>query len=287
MLLISFVMATRNASAFLSPALASIPEDTQEFRHEVVLADGGSRDATLAIAAADPRVRVVSRADGGIYDGMNRAIGAAKGELLLLLNGDDLLLPARFIEAARLLAQTPALGHVSGGALFGAAPEAATDRRYRQALSPEGALFGVPVINARLIRSALVRDIGPFRPELGLGADREWLLRLVRKGARSVDSGAPFYFYRQHAGSHTLAGGLAGRQRVYHAEAQLAAGCLRDASCSLDERRLLRAAGALARLKLRLTRSEPPPAGPMTLTPADLLRGLLLARRWRGRLSGF
>jgi glycosyltransferase involved in cell wall biosynthesis len=284
--LVSFVMATRNASAFLAAALSSIPAETEDFRCEVILADGGSRDATLAIATADARVRVVSRADGGIYDGMNRAITAASGDLLLLLNSDDLLLPAAFAAAARLLAATPRLGHVSGGVLFGATPQAAAANRCRQSLSAEGALFGVPAINARLFRTALVRSVGPFRQDLGLGADREWLLRLARTGAGSADSGAPFYFYRQHAGSHTLAGGLDGRRRVYRAEAQLAAGCLADPSCSAEERRMLRAGYALARLKLRLT-GETPPARPVAPGLADLLRGLRLARRWRGRLSGF
>jgi hypothetical protein len=100
----------------------------------------------------------------------------------------------------------------------------------------------------------------------------------------------PFYFYRSHGGSQTLAGGRAGRRRVYEAEARVAAACLAEAGPDPDERRLLHAEYALAEFKLRLTGGGPERLGlPLLgerLRLEDRLRAAALALRWRGRLSG-
>jgi rSAM/selenodomain-associated transferase 2 len=68
-------------------ALASMPG-----RWEVVVADGGSRDATLAIARAHlaPRV-VVVEAPGGRAAQLNAAARVATGDVLLFLHADSRL----------------------------------------------------------------------------------------------------------------------------------------------------------------------------------------------------
>ena len=284
--LISLVMAARNAAPFIRSALASVPARPSGATCEILLADGESTDGTLAIAQQDPRVRIVSRADTGIYDGMNRAIAAARGDLTLILNSDDLLVPEAFSAAVERMLGAPALDHVSGGALFGTAPEQAFARRHRSELTMEGALFGVPAINSRLFRTDCLRGVGPILTEAGLGADREWMMRLARAGARSATLPDPFYFYRSHTGSQTLAGGLVGRRRVYEAEARITAVALGSSDLAPGDRALLRAAAALAAAKRGLA-GTPSKSDAVRTGPIDLLRGLALGLKWRGRLSGF
>jgi hypothetical protein len=43
-----------------------------------------------ALAAEDPRLRIVSRADAGPADALNQAFRAARGTLIGWLNADDL-----------------------------------------------------------------------------------------------------------------------------------------------------------------------------------------------------
>ena len=68
---------------------------------EVVVADGGSRDGSLAVAARFPTARVVPSARGRARQ-MNRGADAATGEILLFLHADTRLPPgaADAVESA-------------------------------------------------------------------------------------------------------------------------------------------------------------------------------------------
>jgi rSAM/selenodomain-associated transferase 2 len=71
---------------------------------EVVVVDGGSRDATVAIARAEPGVRVITapRGRGAQLDAGARA---ATGDVLLFLHADVLLPPDAGAWIGRVLAQ--------------------------------------------------------------------------------------------------------------------------------------------------------------------------------------
>ena len=254
---------------------------------EILVADGGSTDDTLAVAAADPRVRIVSRRDAGIYDGMNQALAAVTGDLVVILNSDDMLLPGAVGEALAAMAHHQSAGWLSAPTLFGPKLEGATLRHHRSILSNEGAMFGIPAINGRIFKRELLGRVGPIRTDLGLAADREFMVRIAGSGLSGLAFEKPFYFYRVHENSHTISGDSAGRRRVYQAEVQLAQTLLADPAIDRDMRRLARASGALARMKLRLARAPAGASVPAMRALPDLVRGLWLARRWRGRLSGY
>ena len=73
-------------------ALTGAPAD-----FEVLLVDDGSPDDTGALcdelAAADPRVRALHRANGGAGAARNTGLDAAHGDWVLFLDADDALLP--------------------------------------------------------------------------------------------------------------------------------------------------------------------------------------------------
>lgn len=90
----SIVIPTFNSSGKVGIALKSVLD--QEFRNfEICIVDGGSSDDTLACIEAvinsDPRVRVISEKDDGIYDAMNKGIRMSKGQWLYFLGSDDRL----------------------------------------------------------------------------------------------------------------------------------------------------------------------------------------------------
>lgn len=290
---VSIVMAARNAANYIGEALSSIEPALghSDIPHEVLLADGQSTDRTLAIATSFPGVRLVSHRDGGIYDGMNRAVAAAQGEFIIILNSDDLLLPGGLVKLVGALSLHEGAGAASGGIKFGRNAEPAAALEKLVPLSSSGLLFGVPAINARLFRRSFLNRLGPFRTDLGLGADRELLLRALRTGMQGVAVEGAVYFYRTHAGSHTLSSDLAGRVRIYESDLQLASALLADPSLSPEERRDARAYLAIARVKIRrlpqsnrCARRQDTVERTRTL---DLIRGLRHYFRWRGVLSGF
>lgn len=293
MALISIAMATRNSERLLAAALASIEPALggSGLAYEIVLADGASDDSTLAIAEATPHLRVVSRRDGGIYDGMNRALAAAQGDVAIILNSDDLLLPGGLAAAWEALRANAQCAYVSGAVATGAQPETAAMQTHAAPLTVEGALFGIPVINARVFRTGLLNQIGPFLTDVGLAADRELMVRLARSGARSAIVERPLYFYRSHEGSSTISHDAAGRRRVYGAEARQAAHLITSWASDPEVVELAKCAYALADAKLRLTGAgRASELWPIAREDAPRLRHWLraaaLALRWRAKLSG-
>jgi len=87
---ISIVTATYNSAATVADTLECIRrQDHPDVEHIIV--DGGSKDETLDIVRRFPHVaRMVSGKDKGIYDAMNKGIGLATGDIIGILNSDDI-----------------------------------------------------------------------------------------------------------------------------------------------------------------------------------------------------
>jgi glycosyltransferase involved in cell wall biosynthesis len=87
---ISVVLATWNAAGTLQAALDSIFEQTYRDL-EVVVADGGSTDGTVAILErnSDRIAWWASARDNGVYDAWNTALAHATGDYLCFLGADD------------------------------------------------------------------------------------------------------------------------------------------------------------------------------------------------------
>src|ERR1700761_8663173 len=86
---ISIITATFNSAVTVRDTLDSVRGQ----RHpdiEHIIVDGGSKDRTLEIVHEFPHVaRVVSDKDDGIYDAMNKGIRLATGDVIGILNSDD------------------------------------------------------------------------------------------------------------------------------------------------------------------------------------------------------
>ena len=90
---ISVVIPAYNASSLLKETLDSISDQARS-PDEVILVDDGSVDETHDIASAHPAVtKIVHRENGGIAAARNDGIEAATGDLLFLLDADDLWHP--------------------------------------------------------------------------------------------------------------------------------------------------------------------------------------------------
>ena len=95
----SIIIPTFNAERTLSNAIESIL--AQEYaNYEILIIDGRSTDRTLEVAARfkSDHIVLVSEADTGVYDAMNKGIGRAQGTWLLFLGGDDTLYSSDVLE---------------------------------------------------------------------------------------------------------------------------------------------------------------------------------------------
>ena len=83
---ITIITACRNSIATIGDAIGSVKRqqlpDGVELEHLII--DGGSTDGT-------ERFATVSEPDRGMYDAINKGIGMASGEVIGILNADDVL----------------------------------------------------------------------------------------------------------------------------------------------------------------------------------------------------
>jgi len=99
---ISLITACYNSAAVIRTALESVLRQTwPEVEYWVV--DGGSTDGTLEIIREyEPkfggRMRWVSEPDRGMYDAINKGIRMATGDVVGILNADDVLSDDRVLE---------------------------------------------------------------------------------------------------------------------------------------------------------------------------------------------
>lgn len=95
--MISICLATYNGSAYIEAQLRSVLEQLSQ-KDEIVVADDGSTDDTIAIvdAIGDPRIRWVAQGGRlGVVKNFERSVSAASGEYIFLCDQDDVWLPGK------------------------------------------------------------------------------------------------------------------------------------------------------------------------------------------------
>ncbi len=89
--LISIIIPTYNCGRKLALTLDSVLSQPRDL-YEIIVVDGGSTDDTLGVAGEyGGRMRLVSEADRGVYDALNKGIRLATGKHLLFLGAGDRL----------------------------------------------------------------------------------------------------------------------------------------------------------------------------------------------------
>ena len=101
---ISIVTATRNSGKTVEDTIKSVLAQTYK-DYEYLIIDGVSKDDTLEIARRyeplfEGRMKIFSEKDNGIYDAMNKGFQKASGDVLMLINSDDLFARPDAVELA-------------------------------------------------------------------------------------------------------------------------------------------------------------------------------------------
>jgi glycosyltransferase involved in cell wall biosynthesis len=100
---VSIAVPSFNYASYLDDCLRSLAiQDHHAI--EVLIADGGSTDGSLAIieryVAADPRFRLMSTSDAGQADAINKMLALATGDIFCFLNADDRYLCTDAVRSA-------------------------------------------------------------------------------------------------------------------------------------------------------------------------------------------
>ncbi|MCL6434406.1 MAG: glycosyltransferase family 2 protein [Leptolyngbyaceae cyanobacterium HOT.MB2.61] len=116
MTLVTVIIPMRNAEPYIAGTLASIL-DEQDIPLEVVVVNDGSTDCSVekVEAIADPRVRIIPGPCKGFAESANTGWAAAKGEIIMRSDADDLFPKGRIKRQVEWLTRHPEFGAVCGG----------------------------------------------------------------------------------------------------------------------------------------------------------------------------
>ncbi|MEM9475128.1 MAG: glycosyltransferase family 2 protein [Pseudomonadota bacterium] len=220
---ISVIMAAHNAGRYVGEAMATVLAQTHGDL-ELIIADDGSTDETADIACAlarrEDRVRVL-RSDmaTGPAAARNRALAAAQGAWLAIVDADDLIHPRRLAELLRAAENSGADVIADDLIRFGAenGQTLLKDLHLGAPWTPDAtgllaAELGDPAVPVGylkpLIRRSALGDLR-YREEMSVGEDLDLLLRLTLAGARVQVLPQAYYLYRRHTASisHRLSPG--------------------------------------------------------------------------------
>lgn len=199
---LSVVIPAFNREAFVGVAIGSLQDQIGE-DGEIVVVDDGSTDRTpeivAAMAAADPRIRLLSAAHGGVARARNLGIDAARGRWLTFLDSDDVCAPRRIPRQIAKLEARPDLAAVVGELILF---EAMTPDLRPLEGSRWQRVMGISLTTATF-RAETFRAVGPVNESLGQGEDLDLYLRLFESGARFLVEVEPAVYYRRHGANLT------------------------------------------------------------------------------------
>lgn len=176
---VSIVISTWNRAYSLGAALDSIRAQTWQ-NWEALVVDDGSTDNTAslvrAFAAEDSRIRLISRSHEGVCRARNTGIAEATGELIAFLDSDNVWRPDY------LLHMVHAMEHQQLEAAYATLATMTPDGPRYQALQVTREILQAHNhvdLNVLIVRTALLRDLGGFDPQLLRAVDYDLVLRLV------------------------------------------------------------------------------------------------------------
>lgn len=203
--LVSVVIPAYNQAAFLGETIRSVLSQT--FPHfEVIVVNDASTDDTDAVVhtCADPRLRYVRHeTNAGLPSARNTGIRAATGDLVALLDADDLFLPGKLEAHVAFMAARPEVD-VSYNARFELNHSATTIREIWQPPDTVGLvdlMLGFPFAPSDMVaRRARLLEAGLFDPRMGSAEDTDLPCRMALAGCRFAGIGRVLNARRYHSG---------------------------------------------------------------------------------------
>jgi len=175
---------------------------------EHLIVDGGSTDGSLELYQQYSHLVVSVEKDENVYDAFNKGIHQSRGEIIGIMNTDDVYPLSVLKRVMDLFESDPSIEMISGGCRFrsfGESNENTVLYSYLHEgvlnLDP-GSLVRYPVmVNARFYRRSLFERIGFFDINYPVVADRDFLLRCSLKGVNNKSLPEVFCEYGVHSGA--------------------------------------------------------------------------------------
>ena len=180
----SIITACFNAAPTVADTLKSISSQSYQNIEHIII-DGLSTDDTLKIVQQFPHVStIISEKDGGIYHAMNKGIGLCTGEVVGILNADDVYAHEDVISKVADLFKDASVDAIYGDLVFVDQQHPDKITRTWKAGSYHFKQFyngWMPPHPTFFVRRSLYQQYGKFNTTLTSAADYELMLRFLLK----------------------------------------------------------------------------------------------------------
>lgn len=178
---ISVVTVAYESVETIGDTLASVRAQTHPDVEHVVV-DGASKDGTIELVRreATPLMRIVSEPDRGIYDAMNKGIALASGDVIGILNSDDVFAGPEVLGRVAEAFERSGADMVHGDLVYVARED--TERVLRRWASgpfvPGSFRHGWhPPHPALYLTRGAYEAVGPYRLDFRIASDFDFMLR--------------------------------------------------------------------------------------------------------------
>jgi glycosyltransferase involved in cell wall biosynthesis len=181
---VSIITATYNSEATIRDTLTAIRQQSYPGIEHIII-DGCSTDNTLKIVSEFNHVtKIISEKDKGIYDAMNKGIAQATGDVIGILNSDDIYVDEKVIatvvkefEDENVQATYADLQYVQQNDLNKIV------RTWKTGLfTKKNFYYGwMPPHPTFFVRKEVYKKVGLFNLSLRTAADYEMMLRILLK----------------------------------------------------------------------------------------------------------
>ena len=205
---VSIIIPTYNRPDYLTRALASVLAQTHTDWEALVIDDGDGRGVAAAQALGnflgDSRIKSRKNGGQGQVDARNTALEHASGEVIALLDDDDLWSDAAHLEQiVTVLEQRLALVHRHSWMVYEENGLEVKREVFALPTTPQSLHENNTVVASSLAYPKAFHDaLGLFDPLVGSYWDWDWILRVLDAGYPLHTISTPGVSYTVHASGH-------------------------------------------------------------------------------------
>ncbi len=181
---ISIITVSFNSASTIADTLKAVASQTCE-RIEHIIVDGASTDETIKIVESFPHVaQCISEKDEGIYFAMNKGIAMATGDVIGILNADDLYADNHVIAKVAAVFEDPAVDATYADLVFVDRDDVSKIvRTWKSGPFKRSSMYNgwMPPHPTFFVRRSLYEKYGLFNTILRSAADYELMLRFLLK----------------------------------------------------------------------------------------------------------
>jgi glycosyltransferase involved in cell wall biosynthesis len=211
--LVSVIISNYNFERFLAEAIDSALDQTYSNVEVIVVDDGSTDDSRRIIAGYGKRIVTVLKENGGQANACNVGFQASKGEIVIFLDADDMLLPATVQRVVAAFQSKPGVAKVQYrlqivnssakpiGEFIPASTTPLPSGDMRQSLMEHGT-YAWPSTSGNAFAAVVLRRIMPISENVYRGMPDIYLSSLSVLFGHVISLEKPGALYRVHGGNN-------------------------------------------------------------------------------------